>query len=709
MSDLPGDWSRHPSSSNPGHVFYFNKRTGAKTWEIEEVLRFEESNKAKRRPSTDYSISELEKMLEEKRKEEERKRKLPETKPSSGQEMGKKEEIPTKRRKVLPKSRYRSTSVPEVKESNSRVTRSSSIRKLEPEVTKSFETTPTSISKPLDTIPKRTLRNKGNQKEKMSMSIGKMSKREEKDVGEIRKKLRGYKIPINSPSPSSTKKDCLSEDATKQRLQNIKLCLKKVRTSPQSSRSQDCSSQGDLGRPPTPTLVRDLQEEEVMEWETVDMEGIIKETQKAREMVCQAMDIEEDSGETEKPHEASPPSPCSGVTVVIDTNVFISRLAVVTALLATEKVRVLLAWMVVQELDSLKTSGSDNTGVRARAAVRLINNLLVSRPANLVTQTARESRAVAAKYDSRSPDDRILATCLDSMEAGQNVFLVTNDVNLSNKALINGVNCGNSENIFDVISKNEKIPQCPEDFVEDFSSKNCLADMMKKARDVTRDLLEGVVIKEFRKAYDEKLWRTVISIKPQSSKPYWNLRDLFTIFSKHHIAVFGLSFPHNGNDLKSRLLSARERLSVVNCRRLQEAEVAITEVLRLIDVIRDKEDYGGLVNSCRDRMQQQYQHIEQLKLKASAQKKILDSKSSGSMEHCQGKVEKVLTTVWEIIIAFTRAFAEVRQVPHNLPPLERQIHLQPQSRLDEELPTFYRAVDGVHNSMLSVVEGNRKK
>ena len=201
MSDLPGDWSRHPSSSNPGHVFYFNKRTGAKTWEIEEVLRFEESNKAKRRPSTDYSISELEKMLEEKRKEEERKRKLPETKPSSGQEMGKKEEIPTKRRKVLPKSRYRLTSVPEVKESNSRVTRSSSIRKLEPEVTKSFKTTPTSISKPLDTIPKRTLRNKGNQKEKMSMSIGKMSKREEKDVGEIRKKLRGYKIPINSPPP----------------------------------------------------------------------------------------------------------------------------------------------------------------------------------------------------------------------------------------------------------------------------------------------------------------------------------------------------------------------------------------------------------------------------------------------------------------------------------------------------------------------------
>ena len=78
------------------------------------------------------------------------------------------------------------------------------------------------------------------------------------------------------------------------------------------------------------------------------------------------------------------------------------------------------------------------------------------------------------------------------------------------------------------------------------------------------------------------------------------------------------------------------------------------------------------------------------------------------MESCQGKIEKILTTVWEIIIAFTRAFAEARQVPHNLPPIERQIHLQPQARLEEELSRFYKAVDEVHSSMLSVVGGKEK-
>ena len=723
MADLPRDWSRHQSASNPGHEYYFNNRTGAKTWDIEEVLSYEKAKQAKKRPSSDYSISDLEKMLEEK-KEEERKRKLAETKPSSRQERGKKEEVPAKRLKVPSKAPNSSTPVPEVKKSdNSRVTRSSSRRKPEPEVTKSLKTTSSSISKPKDSTPKKTSTNKGNHKEKIS-------NKEEKDVYEvigcspINKKLKGYKIPIKllPPSASSTKKDCLSEDGTKQSLQNIKLCLKKVRTPPsplpqpsggaQPSQSQSSSSQGVRDRPPTPTLVRDLQEEEeVMEWETVDMEGIIKETQKAREIVCQAMDIEEDSSaseEAEKPQEAAPTSPCSSVIAVIDTNVFISSLGLVTTLLESEKVVVVLPWMVVQELDSLKTSGSDQTGVRARAAVRLINNLLLSRPANLVTQTARESRAVAARYDSRSPDDRILATCLESQEAGHQVFLVSNDVNLCNKALINGVKCGKSENILDVISKNKNLPRESEDVAVDIYPKNFVTDMMKEVREVTRDLLEEVVIEEFQEAYDEKLWRAVISIKPQSSKPFWSLRDLFTIFSKHHIAVFGLSFPQNGNELKSRLLSVRQKLSGVNSGRIQDAEVAITEVLRLLDRIGDKENYRGLVSRSRDRIMEQHRQIEGMKSKASqsSQKKILDCSSSSSMETRQGKVEKILTTVWEIIIAFTRAFAEVRQVPHNLPAIERQIHLQPQPRLDEELSTFYKAVDGVHNSMLSVVGGN---
>ena len=140
----------------------------------------------------------------------------------------------------------------------------------------------------------------------------------------------------------------------------LKLCLRKVKTpSPPPQGDGESSSQGSSqsshgDRPQTPQSVLELQEEEMMEWETVDMEDIIKETQRAREMVCQAMDVEEDKGEDHSPLAA----PSSDLVVVIDTNVFISSLRVVTQLLETEHLRVLVPWMVVQELDSLKSSES---------------------------------------------------------------------------------------------------------------------------------------------------------------------------------------------------------------------------------------------------------------------------------------------------------------------------------------------------------------
>merc|ERR1719315_724832 len=48
-------------------------------------------------------------------------------------------------------------------------------------------------------------------------------------------------------------------------------------------------------RPPTPPLVQELQEEEMMEWESVDREEILKETQRVRVLLHEEMEVE-DSG-----------------------------------------------------------------------------------------------------------------------------------------------------------------------------------------------------------------------------------------------------------------------------------------------------------------------------------------------------------------------------------------------------------------------------
>ena len=689
--ELPVDWTRHQSKSNPGHVYYFNSRTGAKTWDRQQVFSYEENVRNKKEKKTaDFTISQLEQMLEQKR-EEERKRKLPREELETRSE----EEISaTKRQKVTPKPSTNTT--PNVEKSQ----KSRSSRKSESGVKKTDpHSSPVKYSSSKNKNSHGSVSYNDNQREKFS-SEEKVSTKEPEMTGSSTKKLHGYKIPLNSPS--STKKDCPPQgDEARVEYQRVssnnpmRLCFKKVRTPSPPAQS---SSQED--RPHTPLSVRELQEEEEMEWETADLQVIIKETLMARERVCQAMEVEEDRSEDHSPLAA----PGSGMVAVIDTNVFISSLPVVTSLLETDHVTVLVPWMVVQELDSLKVSERSDTAVRARAAVRRLNCLLQARPGNLVTQTASQSRAVAAKFQSKSPDDRILATCMDAMENGMKIFLVSNDVNLCNKALINGVKCGKSDNVVNVLSSQREEMSSNEVSLatdtEDLPSKNTLNDLMKKAREVTRDLLEGVLIKEFQEAFGEKLWRKMTSIQPQARSPHWALRDLFTLYSKHHIAVFGLSFPKNGHELKNRLQIAKEKLSVADCRRIQEPEIAVTEVLRLVDTIGNKDDYDGLVSSVRDRMTELSREIEQLKLKASSKRKIIDIPSEDSS---QGKIESHLTSLWQFILAYTRAFAEACHVPHDLPQVEPSVQLQSHSM--QQLRNFFEAVDGVYKSMENIVKG----
>ena len=94
---------------------------------------------------------------------------------------------------------------------------------------------------------------------------------------------------------------------------------------------------------------------------------------------------------------------------------------------------------MVQELDGLKESEKQKTSVGARAAVRWINKVLLEKNENLITETNVQSRNSSKKFDSKSPDDKILATCLQLKEECNKVVLATNDVNLANKALINQI------------------------------------------------------------------------------------------------------------------------------------------------------------------------------------------------------------------------------------------------------------------------------
>ena len=456
----------------------------------------------------------------------------------------------------------------------------------------------------------------------------------------------------------------------------------------------DISYEGE--RPPTPTLVKELEEEEGMEWEPSEVEQIIKETAKVRTMVSLEC---ETAGDQEASEEKCCEIPASKCLVIVDTNILISSLNTVVKLMDHDQVVVVIPWMVVQELDSLKNSDNQKTAVGARAGVRWLNSTLLSSSSKLITQTAAESRMVSAKFGSKSPDDKILATCFQFKEDGHKVVLVTNDVNLGNKALINHLLYRDSRNILE-IEKGELVV-AEQGYDEDDSNRGVINSVVTLVLDYLRDLLEGVLLEEFHSTFGE-MWDKIVSIKPRASKPYWSLSQLFTLYSKHHIAVFGLNFPKNGRDLKETLTYLKTSISRSSHKSKTEAKILYSEVKKLIECIKARSDYDGLVSNCDEKMLEAISQLERLE---SRKKMANHDDISHSTARVQEQVQSLFQTIWEIVVTFTRGFTIIYQVECDppIPFVEPNIQFHSLEQAARELPSFFRSVSCLHEAMMRAV------
>ena len=469
----------------------------------------------------------------------------------------------------------------------------------------------------------------------------------------------------------------------------------------------DVSYEGE--RPPTPPLLLELQEEESMEWEQSDMEEVLRETLKVRDIVSQAMDCQEDEAGASECTDHEMGVAVTRCMAVIDTNLLVSGLGVVAGLQEAREVVVVIPWQVVQELDGLKNSDNHKTAVGARAAVRWLHNLLLARPANLVTETAGQSRRAAARFQSKSPDDRILATCLQFKEEGHKVVLATNDINLSNKALINQLLSGNSETIFDVISKKDEDQALEErlhapEWAGTDADVPKLKDLVEQSKECLRDLLEGVLKKEFIEAYGENLWEKIVSIKPKPSRPHWNLVQLFTLYSKHHIAVFGQSFPKNGNELKMRLNSVKDFLSSLKTTiRMAEIKTLFNEMEKLVETIREKDDYNGLVSICSEKIEGNISQLTDIEHQIKAASKNIVDDEDISSDNDDGNAMTLFQNVWEIIAAFTRGFASICNVECSIPPFPPNIEFKSLEEASKDLPGFFSSVSSLQEAMVRAV------
>ncbi|XP_019768470.2 uncharacterized protein LOC109543289 isoform X1 [Dendroctonus ponderosae] len=130
------------------------------------------------------------------------------------------------------------------------------------------------------------------------------------------------------------------------------------------------------------------------------------------------------------------------ICLVTDTNVFMHDLPKVQELLnfkivGSQKLIIYIPWMVLKELDHFKDNSSRNSSMKSQAltAQKLINSALLEPNSKVVGQSVND---VCQQMDlGKDPDDKILACCLQAKTKYTTVVLLSNDINLRNKALTN--------------------------------------------------------------------------------------------------------------------------------------------------------------------------------------------------------------------------------------------------------------------------------
>ncbi|KAK3727177.1 hypothetical protein QZH41_015196, partial [Actinostola sp. cb2023] len=315
--------------------------------------------------------------------------------------------------------------------------------------------------------------------------------------------------------------------------------------------------------------------------------------------------------------------------IILDTNVLLSHLKYISELkdVPIEGIGrpvLVVPWIVMQELDSLKSDswrarqsktrnkdkdGSVGVDMLARQAIRFLHSCFESKHPRLRGQTVDEASEHLNSMLDETNDDRILHCCLvvkRKVSNGESV-LFSNDQNLCNKAMINGVKAFNHQNLMsglkefaDTTQANTLAVQADyfKDYYQELAIQEKLAQKRAQADDILCELKcilrEGLAVAveaEMRLAYDD-LWDKIVYLKPP-----WTLMDLLQILNKHWIAVFG--------DVVRRSLQAtvKELMKILDPEKgvpgcISNVSQILQHAQRLFDAFALRSSYNGAITKC---------------------------------------------------------------------------------------------------------------
>nr|CAI5846832.1 unnamed protein product [Callosobruchus analis] len=159
------------------------------------------------------------------------------------------------------------------------------------------------------------------------------------------------------------------------------------------------------------------------------------------------------------------PPKLKDICVVVDTNIFITNLSKVKEIVSMKsngniKPVVYIPWMVIQELDFIKDTCSKNKlKSNVMNSISFINKRLQEQDPRVIGQTVWEVEN--QKHVGSTPDDKIISCCMQVSNKYETVILLSNDMNLKNKALINSITACSvqeiSSKINDKLANNRKV------------------------------------------------------------------------------------------------------------------------------------------------------------------------------------------------------------------------------------------------------------
>ncbi|KAL8608116.1 hypothetical protein ACOMHN_016571 [Nucella lapillus] len=292
------------------------------------------------------------------------------------------------------------------------------------------------------------------------------------------------------------------------------------------------------------------------------------------------------------------PQPASArkiIYIVVDTNVLFGALGFLQvlrdmALKGYGHPFLVFPWVVLQELDGLKNSKTKSK--TAQNAVRYIHSCLLSHHPRVRGQTPAQALESAESFPAQCNDDRVLQCCVQCQKkyGADFVLLLTDDLNLENKAVVMGITTFSSKRLQPLMdkpiheneypaSKNVGVPtggvhtpevpqqrrvdpgrstpvstpmtasggrQTPqgrgtispvvETNQQNYQHRAMMEGLWKEAKCVVNTALSGVVQAEMKEAFGD-LWLDVVIRKPP-----WSPLELVMVLQKHWIAVFGLKF-----------------------------------------------------------------------------------------------------------------------------------------------------------------------